>query len=67
MKWTKSEGKINCRGSSDFLKELAHNLGGEREKNVYQHQTQYVLRALAVLLYWRHRDLSNVALKGSVW
>jgi len=32
MKWTKSEGKINCRGSSDFLKELAHNLGGEREK-----------------------------------
>jgi hypothetical protein len=33
MKWTKSKGKINYRGSSDFLKELAHNLGGEREKN----------------------------------
>ena len=67
MKWTNSEGKINYRVSSDFLKELAHNLDGKREKIYISAPNSIRVKGTRRPIILGHRDLSNAALKGSVW
>jgi len=67
---TKSEGKINCKGWSDFFKGLVRIKGwGERKEKIQKWlsaSNPICVRDKCCSIASGRRELPNIALKGSV-